>query len=291
MSNQQFTPLATDGSSRGEVGPMPAMNTAERQYTTGLTRANIERALREAGKNPERLSPADLAPLEDFHSLGRIATVQLTELAGVGVEDRVLDAGTGIGGTARLLAAETGCHVTGVDLTAEYCETADWLNTATGLSSRIDVCRADVTELPFADGSFDVVISQHVQMNIADKSRLYAEARRVLGPGGRLALWDATAGPVQPLTFPVPWATDPRDSHLITPDELRELTTRAGFAITAWNDLTDVAAQAMRAFFAAPANPLGLHVFVPDFVTKAANLIANAEQNRIRLIQAVLTAH
>jgi hypothetical protein len=50
------------------------------------------------------------------------------------------------------------------------------------------------------------------------------------------------------------------------------------------------AAQAMRTFFAGPANPFGLHVFVPNFATKAANLIANAEQNRIRLIQAVLTA-
>ncbi len=276
MSNQQPAPSAT--------------RSAESHYSTGLTRENIERALREAGKNPLELSAADLMPLEDFHSLGRIATLQLVQLADVSAEDRVLDAGTGIGGTARLLAADVGCHVTAVDLTAEYCETAEWLNTATGLSSRIDVRRADVTELPFADGTFDVVISQHVQMNVADKPRLYAEARRVLTPGGRLALWDVTAGPEQPLTFPVPWATHPRDSHLITPDELREVTAQAGFAIAAWNDLTDVAGEAMRAFFAAPANPLGLHVFVPDFATKAANLIANAEHNRVRLIQAVLTA-
>jgi ubiquinone/menaquinone biosynthesis C-methylase UbiE len=269
---------------------MTAPHTAERHYTTGRIRENIERALRQAGKNPRRLSPVDIVPLEDFHSLGRIATVQLIHLAGVSAEDRVLDAGTGIGGTARLLAGEVGCHVTGVDLTAEYCETADWLNTAAGLSSRIDVRRADVTELPFADGTFDVVISQHVQMNVADKSRLYAEARRVLTPGGRLALWDVTAGPEEPIRFPLPWATDPRASHLITPAELRDVTTRAGFTITAWNDLTDSAAQTMRAFFVEPANPLGLHVFVPHFATKAANLIANAEHNRIRLIQAVLTA-
>ncbi len=271
MSNQQF------------------ISRAERHYATGLTRENIESALRAAGKNPRRLSPADLAPLEDFHSLGRIATQQLVQLAGVGADDRVLDAGTGIGGTARLLAG-AGCHVTAVDLTAEYCETADWLNTAAGLSARIEVRRADVTELPFADGTFDVLISQHVQMNVADKSRLYAEARRVLTPGGRLALWDATAGPQQPITFPVPWATDPRDSHLITPDALRETTAGAGFAVTAWNDLTDAAAEAMRAFLAAPPDPLGLHVFVPDFAKKAANLVADAEQNRIRLIQAVLIA-
>ena len=46
----------------------------------------------------------------------------------------------------------------------------------------------------------------------------------------------------------------------------------------------------MRAFFAAPPSPLGLHVFVPDFAAKAANLVANAEQKRIRLIQALLIA-
>lgn len=271
-------------------GATPEPTTVERYYTTGLTRENIERALREAGKNTSELSPADLVPLEDFHSLGRIATMQLIQLAGVSSADRVLDAGTGIGGTARLLASDAGCQVTAVDVTAEYCETADWLNTAAGLSSRIDVRRADVTELPFADGTFDVVISQHVQMNIADKSRLYAEARRVLKPGGRLALWDVAAGPKEPIRFPVPWATDPRDSHLIRPAALREVTTQAGFEIAAWNDLTAAAAETMHAFFAAPANPLGLHVFVPDFATKAANLIANAEQDRIRLLQAVLTA-
>ncbi|MGO9961520.1 MAG: class I SAM-dependent methyltransferase [Solirubrobacteraceae bacterium] len=290
MSNHHPESHPTDPRPRPGVGQTTATRAAERHYSTGLTRANIEQALRQAGKDPEDLSPTDLVPLEDFHSLGRIATMQLIGLAGVRAEDRVLDAGTGIGGTARLLAAEVGCHVTGVDLTTEYCETAEWLNTAAGLSSRIDVRRADVTELPFANATFDVIISQHVQMNVANKSRLYSEARRVLRPAGRLALWDATAGPEQPITFPVPWATDPRDSHLITPADLRELTTRTGFAIAAWNDLTDTATQAMRAFFAAPPNRLGLHVFVPDFATKAANLIANAEHNRIRLIQAVLTA-
>ena len=290
-SRHRPTPHATGASLPVGVVPTTATDTVEHHYTTGLTRENIERALREAGKDLRALSPQDLAPLEDFHSLGRIATLQLIQLARISAEDRVLDAGTGIGGTARLLAANTGCHVTGIDLTAEYCQTADWLNTAVGLSSRITVRRADVTELPFADGTFDVVISQHVQMNVADKSRLYAEARRVLTPGGRLALWDVTAGPKEPIRFPVPWATDPQDNHLITAAALREVTTRAGFAITNWNDLTHVAAQAMRGFFAARPAPLGLHVFVPDFATKAANLVANAEEDRIRLIQAVLTAH
>ena len=70
--------------------------------------------------------------LEDFHSLGRLATATLIDLAQVTDTDRVLDAGTGIGGTARLIAAQRSAHVTAVDLTAEYCEVAKWLNDAMG---------------------------------------------------------------------------------------------------------------------------------------------------------------
>jgi sarcosine/dimethylglycine N-methyltransferase len=259
-------------------------------YATGLTRANIERALTAAGKQADALQASDLAMLEDFHSLGRFATVALIDLAQITESDRVLDAGTGIGGTARLVAAERGAHVTAVDLTPEYCEVAEWLNDAVGLGDMIEVRTADVTELPFDAGSFDVVLSQHVQMNIADKHRLYAEARRVLAPGGRLALWDVTAGPGGPLRLPVPWATSPEQSHLVTPDRLAELLREVGFATAHWNDLTEPAEKAMRQFLAGEQPPLGLHVFVPDFATKAANLGRNLAEDRARLIQAVLTA-
>lgn len=265
-------------------------NSAVQQYATGVTRENIEHALYAAGKRRDNLEMADLVALEDFHSLGRLATVDLMQLAGVGIGDRVLDAGTGIGGTARLLASQVGCHVTAVDVTPEYCETAHWLTDAVGLSDTIRIRQADVCQLPFESGSFDVVISQHVQMNIADKTSLYAEARRVLTEGGRLALWDVTAGPEQPIRFPVPWADTPPLSHLVTPRQLRELTHNAGFEITTWNDLSSQAATAMTAFLEAPPAPLGLQVFVPDFLTKAGNLIANIQQDRARLIQAVLVA-
>jgi sarcosine/dimethylglycine N-methyltransferase len=263
----------------------------EQPYATGNARCDIERALTTAGKDIHAIQPSELAMLEDFHSLGRLATTALIDLAQVGAGDRVLDAGTGIGGTARLIAADRGARVTAVDLTPEYCDVANWLNDAVGLGDRIEVLAADVTELPFGDASFDVVFSQHVQMNVADKRRLYAEARRVLAPGGRLALWDVTAGSGGPLRFPVPWATSPEQSHVVTPERLAELVREAGFATTHWNDLTGPSLNAMRDFLAGDPPPLGLHVFVPDFRAKAANLVRNLAEDRARLIQAVLTAN
>jgi SAM-dependent methyltransferase len=262
----------------------------QQPYATGQARSDIERALTAAGTDIHAIKPSELALLEDFHSLGRVATAALIELAQVGAGDHVLDAGTGIGGTARLIATERGARVTAVDLTSEYCDVAAWLNDAVGLGDMIEVITADVTELPFDDGSFDVVFSQHVQMNVADKRRLYAEARRVLAPGGRLALWDVTAGSSGPVHFPVPWAISPEQSHLVTPERLAELLREAGFATIHWNELTGPAPKAMRDFLAGDPPPLGLHVFVPDFRAKAANLVRNLAENRTRLIQAVLTA-
>jgi sarcosine/dimethylglycine N-methyltransferase len=260
------------------------------QYSTGELRAQIEAALDAAGKDLANLAAADLGMLEDFHSFGRLATIALIDLAQISSSDRVLDAGTGIGGTARFIAAERGCQVTAVDVTPEYCETARWLNDAVGLGDRIEVLAADVTDLPFDDASFDVVVSQHVQMNVADKHRLYAEAHRVLTPGGRLALWDVSKGPSGSVHFPVPWASSPEQSHLVTPDRLVEILREAGFIIDHWNDLTEEVGGAMEGFFAGEQPLLGLHVFVPEFEAKVSNLVRSLAEGQARLIQGIATA-
>jgi SAM-dependent methyltransferase len=260
------------------------------QYATGLSRAGIELALAAAGKDVAHLAPADLGALEDFHTMGRIATGQLAELARITAADRVIDAGTGIGGTARFLAATRGCHVTAVDLTAEYCATAAWLNQLTGLDAAITVQQADVTSLPFAGAAFDVMTSVHVQMNVADKAGLYAEARRVLVTGGRLAIWDVTGGEPGPADFPLPWADEPGRSHLLPAARLRAAVEAAGFTVAHWADLTDQAAALMRAVLSRPPAPLGLHAFVPGFAVKAANLTRGLASGRLRVIQAVALA-
>lgn len=260
------------------------------QYSTGLSRNNIERALVAAGKDLDQLVPADLALLEDFHTMGRIATVQLVDLAQITSDSEVLDAGSGVGGTARYVADRYGCPVTAVDLTDEYCDTHRWLNGLVGLDDLIAVRRADVTELPFADGTFDVAITQHVQMNVADKARLYSEVRRVLKAGGRLALWDITIGDKSELDYPLPWADHPARSHLVTTDGLRAVVESAGFAVEHCNDLTVQATELMRAVLAQPTNPLGLHAFVTDFARKIENLTAALADGRLRAIQAVAIA-
>jgi ubiquinone/menaquinone biosynthesis C-methylase UbiE len=265
-------------------------DTIQDQYSTGLSRNDIERALLSAGKDLDRLAPGDLGLLEDFHTMGRLATAQLVDLAQISSESEVLDAGSGVGGTARYVAERYGCRVTAVDLTDEYCETNRWLNRLVGLDDRISVRQADVTALPFADGSFDVAISQHVQMNVADKARLYSEARRVLKKGGRLAVWDIMIGGGGELRYPLPWADHPARSHLVTPDELRAVIESAGFAVEDWNDLTDGAAALMRAILSQPVNPLGLHAFVTDFQRKAENLTQALADGRVRAVQAICEA-
>ena len=265
-------------------------DTIQNQYSTGLSRGNIEQALISAGKDLDQLEPADLGLLEDFHTMGRYATSQLVDLVGITRESAVLDAGSGIGGTARYVADHCGCTITAVDLTDEYCETSRWLNRLVGLDDQISVRQADVTQLPFADGTFDVAISQHVQMNVADKARLYSEARRVLVNGGRFALWDITSGESGELDYPLPWADDAARSHLVTPDQLRAIMESAGFAIEHWNDLTEKAAAFMQTLLAQPRNPLGLHAFVTDFKRKVENLTQALADGRLRAIQAVVRA-
>jgi sarcosine/dimethylglycine N-methyltransferase len=265
-------------------------NQLESQYSTGLSQRNIERALIAAGKDLEHLAPADLGLLEDFHTMGRYATAQLVDLAGITSGSAVLDAGSGVGGTARYVADRFGCRVSAVDLTDEYCETSRWLNRLVGLDQRIEVHQGDVTRLPFADGSFDVAISQHVQMNVADKARLYSEAHRALVNGGRLALWDITIGDHRELSYPLPWADRPAQSHLVSPDDLRALLKSSGFDIEHWNDHTDQASALMQTILAQPANPLGLHAFVADFARKAENLTSALSDGRLRVIQGVARA-
>ena len=265
----------------------------EDHYTRSSLGDTILSALREAGKDLERLTPDDLAPVDEFHSGQRNATVRLAQLAGLSGAEDVLDVGCGIGGPSRFLAKAFGCRVTGLDLTAEFVEVANMLARRTGLAGKVTYRQGDALDLPFPDASFDLVWSQNAAMNIADRDRLYAEMRRVLRPAGRLAIQDVAAGPGGEPYYPTPWASDKSISFLFAPEVTREKLERAGFRVVAWHDPTpeslEQALARAKALETGSLPPLGLHILIgPNFPAVSRNMVRNLEEARIRLINAVL---
>ena len=192
-----------------------------------------------------------------------------------------------------LIARDFGCHVTGVDLTDEFCHVARELNRRFGLDEQIEIRRGDAIDLPFVDGEFSVVWTQHVSMNVSDKQRLYGEMRRVVPPGGRLAFFDILAGPNQPIHFPVPWATDERVSFLASALETQAIIASAGFRTQLWEDVTEEAIEFYTAASTARPEalpPLGMHIVIPNIAEKFVNLRRNAEEGRIIVVRCVAEA-
>jgi SAM-dependent methyltransferase len=276
------------------TNPPHVNESVQAHYTRAGLGDLILAALEKAGKELNRLTPEDLAPIDEFHIRGRAATLELARAARVDSTKHVLDVGSGVGGTSRCLAREFGCRVTGIDLTDEYCRTAAMLSERVGLANLVDYHQGDATRLPFPDASFDIVWTEHVAMNIPDKMKLYQEMYRVLKPGGTLAIYDVLAGPSGPVLFPVPWARTPESSFLVAPDELRNLLENAGFTIENWSDTTDAA----RVWFVALAEkirnegmpPLSFQILLgSDFDAMAQNQRRNLEEGRIVLAQVVAT--
>ena len=140
-----------------------------RHYGRGGLLERILTALTEAGSDIDHLTIDDLAPVDEFHSRRRVATVELARLLAPTASDHVIDIGSGIGGPARYLAATYGCKVTGVDLTPEFVAVAIELTRRTGLAQQVDFREGSALELPFPDASFDLGWTQNVAMNIADR--------------------------------------------------------------------------------------------------------------------------
>lgn len=265
-----------------------------RHYGKGGLLERMLAALQQAGKDMDRLTIDDLAPIDEFHSRRRTATAELGALLAPVATDRAIDIGSGVGGPSRYLAATYGCRVSGVDLTQEFVDTATALTGLVGLSERVDFRQGSALDLPFPDASFDLAWSQNVAMNIQDRPRYYAEMHRVLKPGGRLAIQDVTQGPGGPIDFPVMWADRADISFLRTQDDTRTMLETAGFSIQHWIDNTDIAraeAAAERARMTGTEGPpiLGIHVVVgPSFREKMRNAGKAQQEDRLRLLNAVL---
>lgn len=246
-------------------------------------------AARRSGLDVDALTPADLAPIDEFHMGGRAATAHIVGLMDLPGGARVLDIGCGLGGVARYLAAEKGCRAAGIDLTPEYVDVARMLTERTGLTDRVEFHLGSALDLPFAEASFDAATTFHVAMNIADRARLYAEAARVVRPGGCFANFDVMKGPAEGMVFPVPWAESGDTSFLVTPEEMERLLRDSGFDVVHTEDRSELAIAHHRARLAeasaAERPALGLHLLQGETAgVKSRNMVKMLEAKQILLV-------
>jgi SAM-dependent methyltransferase len=226
-----------------------------RHYARRDLEKTILDALVSSGKDPDRLAPSDLAPVDEFHTGGREATVEFTAQLELASGMHVLDLGCGIGGASRFVAERYGCRVTGVDITEDFVRTAEALARRVGLGERVGYRCASGLALPFEQGAFDAAYMMHVGMNVADKSALFAEVHRVLKPGGMFGVYDVVLTGRGELRFPLPCARGPETSFVVGVDTYRRALAESGFEIRSERDRLEVA----RTFFrrGSPAPPRG----------------------------------
>jgi MPBQ/MSBQ methyltransferase len=249
-------------------------------YTNDDLVDGIVGALAAAGVDTEHLTWVDLAPVDQLHAGGAAGTGHLLERLAPARKSTMLDVGCGIGGPARMAAAQHGVHVTGIDLTPDFVDTAGALSARVGLADLATFVATPGETLPFADASFDGAMMIHVGMNIPDKGAVFAEVRRVLTPGATFGLFEQMRLADGDLTYPLPWAEDERSSFVETPDAYVAALEAAGFSGTEVEDRT---ASTMGAPPGGSLSPMT--VFGPAFGERIGN---NVAATRAGLLGAVL---
>jgi tocopherol O-methyltransferase len=190
----------------------------------------------------------------DRHAATDRLVRELVEFTGVPPRSAVLDVGCGIGGPALHLAGAMGCTVEGVTLSARQAARAGQKAQAAGLAGRARFHQLDALATGFPDASFDVVWALESLMHLSDRPAFFAEALRLLRPGGILAVatWAVRDGEL---------AGDERDlvrqilQHQVMPhfsslEEHERLARAAGFADVATVDWSKAVANSWDPSFA-----------------------------------------
>lgn len=241
-----------------------------------------------------------LAGFDQFHIGGLASSVELARRVGITSGDRVLDAGSGLGGPSRFLAETFACRVVGVDLAPAYVAIARLLAEKAGLGDKVAYEVGSITALPYADASFDLVWTQHVVMNIPERDSLYREIRRVLKRGGRFAFYDPYL-PVggEPPIYPTPWAASAAASTLLTQEETTASCARAGLRLQRWDDVSEMGQawierqQQPSQQQASDADDRSLRlgwVLGARMQAMVANFARNVREGRIRLVMGICEA-
>jgi len=175
-------------------------------------------------------SAKDLATIPEGANLG-LGCGNPTAILALGPRQVVVDLGSGAGIDCFLAAKKVGAkgHVIGVDMTPEMVGKARE-NARQGHYSNVEFRLGEIEQLPVADNSVDVVISNCVVNLVPDKGQVYREAFRVLRPGGRLAVADVLA--TRPISQemrndPERWTSC--SSGALTVEEVTDRLRSAGF--------------------------------------------------------------
>ena len=255
-------------------------STVSKHYGHAGLMEKIEAGIAASGVQLSQLEVDDLAPVDEFHTRGRIATAEIAAMANLDASDYVLDVGCGLGGTARYLAYQHGCVVKGIDLTEEYICIGHRLTELVGLSERVELSCGNALELPFDNDTFDVVWTEHVQMNIENKNAFYGEISRVLKPGGRFLFHDVFRSSSESLHYPVPWAEDETISFLTTATDMRQIMEQESLEVARWIEKTDESIAffqgVLRKVLADGLPPIGIHLLMePNAIEKINNYLSN----------------
>jgi ubiquinone/menaquinone biosynthesis C-methylase UbiE len=265
----------------------PLSTLIENQYNTPGLYEEIIKRLEEEKVDLNSVDRDDIAGVDEFHVRGAEVSEELASQVKLD-NSRVLDVGCGLGGPSRMLADKYQCHVTGIDLNQEYIRTAQGLSGLVGLKEKTEYIRGDALDLPFETGAFDVVWTQHVQMNIHHKLKFYSEIERVLTSQGTFLYYDIFCKEGGRVNYPVPWADEPSSSFLVTPEEMDDILERLCFKNLQVTDQTENGKQFLiKLFDKLKANgppKLGLNVLMGSSTKdKLENLLKGMMEGEIIL--------
>ena len=267
---------------------MVSLNTLiENQYHTPGLYEDILNRLGEQEIELNNVSRRDIAGVDEFHVRGAEVSHELASRISLD-NSTVLDVGCGIGGPSRMLADDYNCQVTGVDLSHEYIRTAKGLSALVGLQDKTDYIRSNALELPFENGSFDVVWTQHVQMNIRHKLKFYSEIERVLSEQGTFIYYDIFRTDSGQVNFPVPWADYASASFLGTTENMDDILERLCFKNLLTSDETGNGIRFLDDLFKKlkknGPSKLGLNVLMgPSTKEKLMNILLGLKEGQIVL--------
>lgn len=158
---------------------------------------------------------------------------RLVEIVAPRPTDRLLDIATGGGHTA-LAFAPLVAEVVASDITPEMLATAERFIAAKGVAN-VSYALADAEDLPFPDGSFDIVTCRIAPHHFPNPGQFVREAARVLRPGGRFGLLDSTVpdGEIGDFYNRFELARDPSHIRSLPEREWIALLTGSGFEVAA----------------------------------------------------------